>query len=83
MIRAIGSVIRGEGIPSAIRRTQERISDAAHAVALRARGAFASNVEAPILNIAASGTSLRLGGLQAQLMARLRAERALRAPWRS
>lgn len=78
MIRAVRSVIRGEGIASAVRRTQERIGEAAHAAALRARGAFAGNVEASILNVAASGTSLRLGGQQAQLMARLDAERAFR-----
>jgi glycosyltransferase involved in cell wall biosynthesis len=79
MIRAIGSVIRGEGIASAIRRAQERIGDAAQAAALRLRGAFAGDVEVPILNVAASGTSLRLGGLQAQLVARLDAERAFRS----
>jgi glycosyltransferase involved in cell wall biosynthesis len=46
---------------------------------LRARAAFAGESEATILNVAASGTSLRLGGLQAQLVARLDAERALRS----
>src|SRR5437660_9364927 len=79
MIRAIGSVIRGEGICSAVRRTQERIGEAAQAAALRVRGAFMANAKAPILNVAASGTSLRLGGVQAQLMARLEAERAFRS----
>jgi len=78
MIRAIRSVIRGEGLASATRRTQERIGEAVHAAALRVRGVFAGNNEAPILNVAASGTSLRLGGLQAQLVARLDAERAFR-----
>jgi glycosyltransferase involved in cell wall biosynthesis len=78
MIRAIGSVVRGEGIASAFRRTQERIGEAAQAAALRARGVFAGKSETPILNVAASGTSLRLGGLQAQLVARLDAERAFR-----
>jgi hypothetical protein len=79
MIRAIGSVIRGEGIASAARRTRERIGEAAHGAALRVRGVFASNTEAAILNVAAAGTSLRLGGLQAQLMARLDAEREFRS----
>jgi glycosyl transferase family 1 len=79
VIRAIGSVIRGEGIASAVRRTSERIGDAVHGAALRARGAFAGDAEAAILNVAASGTSLRLGGLQAQLAARLDAERAFRS----
>lgn len=78
MIRAIGSVIRGEGILSAARRTHERIGETAQAFALRARGVFAGDAAAPILNVAASGTSLRLGGLQAQLIARLDAERAFR-----
>jgi hypothetical protein len=78
MIRAIRSVIRGEGIASAVRRTQERIGEAAQSAALRIRGAFAGKTEAPILNVAASGTSLRLGGLQAQLIARLDAERSFR-----
>jgi len=79
MIRAIRSVIRGEGIASAVRRTSERIGEAAQAAALRIRGMFAGNAEASILNVAASGTSLRLGGLQAQLIARLDAERTFRS----
>jgi hypothetical protein len=79
MIRAIRSVIRGEGVGSAIRRTQERIDEAAQAAALRIRGAFAGNAAAPILNVAADGTSLRLGGLQAQLVVRLDAERQFRS----
>jgi glycosyltransferase involved in cell wall biosynthesis len=79
VIRAIRSVIRGEGLSSATRRAGERIEEAAQAAALRIRGTFAGNaVNAPILNVAASGTSLRLGGLQAQLVARLDAERAFR-----
>jgi glycosyltransferase involved in cell wall biosynthesis len=78
VIRAIRNVIRGEGFSSAVRRTQERIGEAAQSAALRARGAFVGDAATPILNIAASETSLRLGGLQAQLIARLDAERALR-----
>src|SRR5260221_3355593 len=78
MIRAIGSVIRGEGLASALRRTHERIGELTQSTALRVRGAFARNTEASILNVAASGTSLRLGGLQAQLVARLDSERAFR-----
>jgi glycosyltransferase involved in cell wall biosynthesis len=78
MIHAIRSVIRGEGIASAVRRTQERIGEGARMAALRVRGVFAADSEAPILNVAASGTSLRLGGLQAQLVARLEAEREFR-----
>jgi glycosyltransferase involved in cell wall biosynthesis len=79
MIRAIGSVIRGEGVASALRRTSERIGETAQGAALRARGVFAGKSAAAILNIAASGTSLRLGGVQAQLAARLDAERAFRS----
>jgi hypothetical protein len=79
VIRAIRSVIRGEGVGSALRRTQERIVEATQAAALRIRGKFAGNAEVPILNVVADGTSLRLGGLQAQLVARLDAERALRS----
>jgi hypothetical protein len=79
VIRAIQSVIRGEGVGSAVRRTHERMAEATQAAALRLRGAFAGNAEAPILNVAADGTSLRLGGLQAQLVARLDCERAMRS----
>jgi hypothetical protein len=78
MIRTIASVIRGEGLPSALRRTNERISDSLHAAASRVRGTFAGTSQAAILNVAASGTALRLGGVQAQLAARLRVERDLR-----
>src|SRR4051794_19259287 len=78
MIRTIASVIRGEGLPSALRRTNERIGDALHAAASRVRGRFARASEAAILNVAASGTALRLGGVQAQLASRLRIERDLR-----
>ncbi len=79
MIRTIASVIRGEGLPSALSRTRERIGDALHGAALRVRGAFAGASEAAILNVAASGTALRLGGVQVQLAARLRVERGLRS----
>lgn len=78
MIRTVASVIRGEGLPSALRRTRERIGDALHGAAMRVRG-FAGPSEAAILNVAASGTALRLGGVQAQLAARLRLERSLRS----
>ncbi|MGA8809473.1 MAG: glycosyltransferase [Thermoanaerobaculia bacterium] len=78
MIRAIRSVIRGEGVGSAIRRTQERIGEAAQGAALRLRGAFAGDAQTAILNVAPNGTSLRLGGLQAQLVGRLDAERQSR-----
>jgi O-antigen biosynthesis protein len=79
MIRTISKVIRGEGVLSAFRRANERIGDALHGTLLRARGAFAGASEAAILNVAASGTAARLGGVQAQLAARLRVERNLRS----
>ncbi len=78
MIRTIGSVIRGEGLPSALRRTNERIGDALRAAVSRVRGKFAGTSKAAVLNVAASGTALRLGGVQAQLASRLRVERDLR-----
>ncbi|HEX7681538.1 MAG TPA: glycosyltransferase [Thermoanaerobaculia bacterium] len=79
MIRTIARVIRGEGLPSVLSRTRERIGDALHGAAMRARGTFAGASEAAVLNVAASGTALRLGGVQAQLAARLRVERGLRS----
>ena len=79
MIRTIASVIRGEGLPSALNRTRERIGDALHGAAMRVRGTFAGASEAAILNVAASGTALRLGGVQAQLASRLHIERGLRS----
>ena len=78
MIRTIASVIRGEGLPSAVRRTNERIGDALHNAVLRTRGLFSQVAGTAILNVAASGTAARLGGLQSQLGARLNAERGLR-----
>jgi glycosyltransferase involved in cell wall biosynthesis len=77
-IRTIATVIRGEGLASALRRANERIGDALHTATLRARGAFAGAGDAPILNVAASGTAARLGGVQTQLATRLRVERNLR-----
>ena len=79
MIRTIASVIRGEGLTSALRRTNERIGDAFRGTASRVRGAFASDGETAILNVAASGTASRLGGVQVQLGTRLRVERELRS----
>jgi glycosyltransferase involved in cell wall biosynthesis len=79
MIRTITTVIRGEGLVSALRRANERIGDALHRTALRARGALAGAGDAAILNVAASGTAARLGGVQSQLASRLRVERNLRS----
>jgi glycosyltransferase involved in cell wall biosynthesis len=79
MIRTITSVIRAEGVPSALRRTNERIGDALRGAAARVRGIAAGRTGAAILNVVASGKALRLGGVQAQLASRLRVERGLRS----
>lgn len=78
MIGTVTSVIRGEGWASAARRTGERISDALRDGSLLARGVIASTSHVPILNAAPDGIATRLGGVQAQLVARLRCERTLR-----
>ncbi|MEA2337695.1 MAG: hypothetical protein QOE82_1702 [Thermoanaerobaculia bacterium] len=78
MIRTIASVIRGEGLRSAIRRANERIAGGTRFGALRTRAAFTNAAETPILIVAAAGGATRLGGVQAQLQARLREERKLR-----
>lgn len=78
MMKTIASVIRAEGLPSALRRTNERIGDALRGAAARVRGVRAGTSDAAILNVVASGKALRLGGVQTQLATRLRAERGLR-----
>jgi hypothetical protein len=67
MTRTIVDVIRGEGFASAVRRARERLTPADRFDA----------VDASIVNVAAS-ISPRSGGVAVQLLARLRAERALR-----
>lgn len=79
MMKTIASVIRAEGLTSAFRRTNERIGDALRDAAARVRGVRAGTFDAAILNVAASGKALRLGGVQTQLATRLRAERDLRS----
>ncbi|MCU1349455.1 MAG: hypothetical protein JWO56_2485, partial [Acidobacteria bacterium] len=71
MIRTIASVVRGEGIRSAISRARERIDEALH-------GTFANAPRAAILNVSATPVVPRLGGVPIQLLNRLRAEQALR-----
>jgi glycosyltransferase involved in cell wall biosynthesis len=78
MIRTVAQVVRGEGVASAARRSAERIGDALHGAAMRAKGAFAGAADAAILNVSAGGAAARLGGVQAQLRARLHHERRLR-----
>jgi glycosyltransferase involved in cell wall biosynthesis len=67
-------VIRGEGIPSAMQRAGERIAEAADDAVMRLRGRLRAPVETAVLNVSMGGISLRLGGLQSQLMARLELE---------
>jgi hypothetical protein len=74
MMRALFDVVRGEGVASAFRRAQERITEAA----LRIGERFTSSREAAIVNVAAGSIAARSGGVAIQLIARLRAERALR-----
>jgi glycosyltransferase involved in cell wall biosynthesis len=78
MISTITHVLRGEGAASAARRAGERIGEALHGATLRMRGMVADRAAFPILNVSAAGASGRLGGVQVQLRARLRHERALR-----
>jgi glycosyltransferase involved in cell wall biosynthesis len=75
---AIARVIRGEGIASAARRAEERVADAVRDARLRANAAFTRSEGAAILNVSAWPIATRFGGVQVQLQARLRAERAMR-----
>jgi glycosyltransferase involved in cell wall biosynthesis len=78
MMAAVRSVLRGEGLASAMRRAGERVEEAAGRRLLLARGAFASTAHTEVINLSAAGTAARLGGVSTQLRARLQAERALR-----
>jgi glycosyltransferase involved in cell wall biosynthesis len=78
MIRAIRTVLRGEGFASAARRARERVGEALDAAATRVASAFAPRVDFPLLNVAPGGLSPRNGGVAVQLVARLGAERSLR-----
>lgn len=78
MMRTIVDVVRGEGLVSALRRAGERLDEAAHHVAGRARAPFAGEVPADVVNVAWPSAAPRTGGVAVQLQARLRAERAMR-----
>jgi glycosyltransferase involved in cell wall biosynthesis len=78
LIRTSASVVRGEGLGSAYRRAVERIGESMRLQARITRGFFARSGRAPLLNILATSPSPRLGGLQIQLLSRLREERAFR-----
>jgi len=71
----ITRVIRGEGMASAMRRAGERIAETADDAFMRMRGRFRAPVATSVLNVSMGGISLRLGGLQSQLVARLEFER--------
>lgn len=78
LIRTAARVARGEGPGSAFRRAAERIDESLRFRMRIANGAFAHTGRAPLLNVLATPPSSRLGGLQIQLLARLREERAFR-----
>jgi glycosyltransferase involved in cell wall biosynthesis len=78
MIPTIARVTRSEGIASAIRRAQERIGETLRIRMMLARGAASDAQQLPLLNISAAGPFARLGGLPAQMKARLDEERDLR-----
>jgi len=69
MIGTIASVVRGEGIASAMRRAAERLEEAIRFDPMR---------KAPILNYCAMSAAPRIGGVAVQLQARLRIERRYR-----
>jgi glycosyltransferase involved in cell wall biosynthesis len=81
MIGTIASVVRGEGIASAVRRAAERIEEAVRELAMRARGTGPltrpGGLENPphVLNYCAMSVAPRIGGVAVQLRSRLRAER--------
>jgi glycosyltransferase involved in cell wall biosynthesis len=75
MIGTIARVVRAEGIASAIRRANERVSEA---MQLRVKLASSGPEHTSILNVLATPPAPRLGGLQIQLNARLREERTMR-----
>jgi glycosyltransferase involved in cell wall biosynthesis len=78
LIRTTARVVRGEGLGSAFRRAVERIDESLRLQTRIARGVFARTGRAQLLNLLATSPSPRLGGLQIQLLSRLREERAFR-----
>lgn len=78
LIRTAARVVRGEGLGSAFRRAVDRVEESLRLQTRIARGAFAQTGRAPLLNVLATSPSPRLGGLQIQLLSRLREERAFR-----
>jgi glycosyltransferase involved in cell wall biosynthesis len=79
MIELVRRVVAAEGLASAMRRGRGRVAEAVEQSLLLARGRFIGELpHFPILNILATPASARLGGVQVHLLARLRAERAMR-----
>ncbi len=78
MIREIGGVFRGEGAGSVVTRSAERIGEALRHSSRLACGLLASARHTPIINVVATPPSSRLGGVQIQLVNRLREEKRLR-----
>ncbi|HEV7766183.1 MAG TPA: glycosyltransferase [Thermoanaerobaculia bacterium] len=79
MIDLVRRVIAGEGVASAMRRARGRALEAITQCLLLLRGRFVRELPTfPILNILSTPATPRLGGIQIHLLARLRAERALR-----
>lgn len=76
MIPLIARVVRNEGLASAYRRAAERVAEAMHRRWMLARPA--RPVRIPILNVSMMGLSPRAGGVQTQLLFRMREERKLR-----
>jgi glycosyltransferase involved in cell wall biosynthesis len=75
MMDVLSRVVRGEGVRSAMRRAGERFGEAFEDGTMRLRGMLRQPAKAEILNVSIGGISLRLGGVQTQLMARLEFER--------
>ena len=78
MIRTIARVARGEGIGSVVARTAERVREAWQRRLNLARGTFARRPQPQLVNVAAMPLSARLGGVVAQMTARLDEEKTLR-----
>lgn len=79
MIATIRRVIAGEGVASAMRRARGRVAEAVEERVMFLRGRFVRSLpQFPILNVLATPAIARLGGVQIHLLARLRAERAMR-----
>jgi glycosyltransferase involved in cell wall biosynthesis len=79
MIALVRRVIAAEGLASAMRRARGRVAEAVEQSLLLARGRFIRELpHFQILNVLATPASARLGGVQVHLLARLRAERAMR-----